>query len=182
MNRREILASVRANVQDKSTRGHILATEAIMRSLASRLDQDEQEWALTALLHDIDVELVGDDHTSHSKLAADIARELGATESMYHAILCHNQVHGLPRETLLDRGLFCADALSRLITAAADVEPARLGGLTPEALWQRFHQDGFAPEADRTQLAECHELGLGLAEILALGLEAMVRIRSDLAL
>ncbi|MFW6150758.1 MAG: HD domain-containing protein [Chloroflexota bacterium] len=182
MNRREILASVRANVQDKSTRSHILATEAIMRSLASRLDQDEQEWALAALLHDIDVELVGDDDPSHSKLAADIALELGAPESVYHAILCHNQAHGLPRETLLDRGLFCADALSRLITAAAHADPASLGGLTAETLRQRFHQEGFAPEADRTQLAECHELGLGLGETLALGLEAMVRARSDLAL
>lgn len=182
MNRREILASVHTNVQDKSTRTHILATEAIMRSLASRLGENEQEWALTALLHDIDAELVGDDDSSHSKLAADLAREFGATESMYHAILCHNQVHGLPRETLLDSALFCADALSRLITAAADAEPAKLGGLTAGTLRQRFHEEGFAPEADRAQLAECHGLGLGLDETLALGLDAMVGVRSHLAL
>lgn len=178
MNRQEILASVRTNIQDTSTRRHILATEAIMRAFANRLGQNEEEWGLTALLHDIDVELVEGDTSTHSKLAADIARELGATDAMAHAILCHNQVHGLPRESPLDRALFCADGLSRLITAATPHDPAKLEELTTEVLLKRFREQGFAPEVDREQVAECGALGLELDEAMALGIEALAHLHS----
>ncbi|GAI42563.1 unnamed protein product, partial [marine sediment metagenome] len=61
MDREEILGSIRANIQDKNMRKHMLATEAIMRALAKRFREDEDEWGLTGLLHDIDVELVEDE-------------------------------------------------------------------------------------------------------------------------
>jgi len=77
-NRDEILDSIHGNVQDKNMIRHMLATEAIMRALAKRLGEDEEEWGITGLIHDIDMELVEGDMSSHSKLAADIAKELGA--------------------------------------------------------------------------------------------------------
>ncbi len=57
MTREEALDSVKANVENKNLVKHMLATEAIMRALAKRLGEDEEEWGLTGLLHDIDVEL-----------------------------------------------------------------------------------------------------------------------------
>ena len=125
MNRKEILNSIQANIQDRNTVKHMLATEVIMRALAKKLGEDEDEWGFTGLLHDIDVELVKDDPSTHSKLGADIARELGASEKMAHAILCHNEAHGFPRETRLDKALFCADPLSGLIIGAALVRPGQ---------------------------------------------------------
>jgi uncharacterized protein len=47
---------------------HMLATEAIMRALARRLGDDEEEWGLAGLVHDIDVELVEARH-EHSQQA-----------------------------------------------------------------------------------------------------------------
>ena len=67
VDRNEVLSSIQTNVQDKSTVKHMLATEAIMRALAKKLGEDEEEWGLTGLLHDIDVELVEGDMSSHSK-------------------------------------------------------------------------------------------------------------------
>ena len=90
MTREEALESVRANVENENLVKHMLATEATMRALAKRLGEDEEEWGLTGLLHDIDVELTEGDMNTHSKLGADIARELGASEKMAHAILSHN--------------------------------------------------------------------------------------------
>jgi putative nucleotidyltransferase with HDIG domain len=118
LDRDEILDSIHGNVQDKNMIRHMLATEAIMRTLARKLGEDEEEWGITGLIHDIDVELIEGDMSSHSKLGADIAQEFGATESMAHAILCHNEAHGVLRETKLDKALFCADPLSGLITFA----------------------------------------------------------------
>ncbi len=182
MNRKEILDSVRANIQDENTVKHMLATEAIMRALAKRLGGDEEEWGLTGLLHDIDMELVEGDLNTHGKLGADIANELGATEEMIRAILCHNEAHGIPRKTKLDKALFCVDPLTGLITASALVRPDKLTGLTTKSVMKHSRQPRFAAGANREQIALCQELGLELEEFISLGIEAMKGISSQLRL
>jgi putative nucleotidyltransferase with HDIG domain len=182
MNREEIFDSIRANVQDKNTVKHMLATEAIMRALARKLGEDEEEWGLTGLLHDIDVELVEDDPQSHSKLGADVARELGASESMAHAILCHNEAHGISRETKLDKALFCADPLSGLITASALVHADKLKGLSTKSVMKRFKEKRFAAGVNREQVLSCQEIGLELEEFVEIGIEALRSIASELRL
>jgi putative nucleotidyltransferase with HDIG domain len=181
-NRDEILDSIHGNVQDKNMIKHMLATEAIMRALARKLGENEDEWGITGLIHDIDMELVEGDMRSHSKLGADIAQELGASETMAHAILCHNEAHGVPRETKLDKALFCADPLSGLITAAALVRPDKLSGLTTKSVMKRFREKSFAAGVNREQVAQCQEIGLDLEEFIGLGIEAMKGISSQLEL
>ncbi len=183
MNRNEVIDSVRENVENQNLVKHILATEAVMRAMARRLGEDEEEWGLTGLLHDIDVELTAGDMSAHSKLGADLAREMGASEAMAHAILCHNQAHGVPCESRLDRALFCVDPLTGLITAAALVRPdKKLAGLTAKSVLKRFQEPRFAAGVDREQIASCHELGLELGEFSELGLKAMQAIATDLGL
>jgi putative nucleotidyltransferase with HDIG domain len=182
VNRKEALNSILANVQDESMVRHMLATEAIMRALARKLGEDEEEWGLTGLLHDIDVELIEGDMSSHSRLGADIARELGASEAMAHAILCHNEAHGIPRETKLDKALFCADPLSGFITAAALVRPDKLSGLTAKSVMKRFHEKRFAARVNRKHILSCQEIGLELEDFTTSGIEAMKGIASELNL
>jgi len=181
-NREEILDSIHGNVQDKNMIRHMMATEAIMRALARKLGEDEEEWGITGLIHDIDMELVEGDMNSHSRLGADIARELGASETMIHAVLCHNEAHGVPQETKLDKALFCADALSGLITAAALVRPDKLSGLTTKSVMKRFREKSFAAGVNREHVTQCQQIGLELEEFIGLGIEAMQGIASDLQL
>ncbi len=153
-----------------------------MRSLSKKLGENEEEWGITGLIHDIDVELVEGDMSSHSKLGADIAQELGASETMAHAILCHNEAHGIARETKLDKALFCANPLSELITAAALVCPDKLSGLTTKSVMKIFGEESFASGVNREQVAQCQEIGLGLEEFISLGLAAMKEIALELEL
>jgi len=183
MLRKEVLDSIRANVEDENMVKHMLATEAIMRALARRLDEDEEEWGLTGLLHDIDVELTEGDMSTHSKLGADLARELGASEEMAHAILCHNERHGISPETKLDKALFCADPLTGLIIAATLVRPdKKLAGLKAKSVKKRFTERSFAAGANRQHIAKCSEIGLELDDFIELGIEAMQEIAADLGL
>jgi putative nucleotidyltransferase with HDIG domain len=181
--RKEVLDSINENVENKNLVKHMLATEAILWALARRLGEDEEEWGLTGLLHDIDVELTAGDMSTHSKLGADLAKELGASEAMVHAILCHNEAHGVPRETKLDKALFCVDPLTGLITAAALVRPdKKLAGLGAKSVIKRFKEKSFAAGANREQISLCSEIGLELGEFVELGLTAMQEISSDLGL
>ncbi len=183
MIRQEVLNSIEANVENKNLVKHMLATEAIMRALARHLGENEDEWGLTGLLHDIDVELTGGDMNTHSKLGADLAREMGASEAMAHAILCHNAAHGIPCETRLDKALFCADPITGLITAAALVRPdKKLAGVEVKSVRKRFKEKSFAAGASREQIATCSELGFELEEFIALSLEAMKGIAEELGL
>jgi putative nucleotidyltransferase with HDIG domain len=181
LTREEALDSIKANVENGNMIKHMLATEAVMRALAKRLGEDETEWGLTGLLHDIDVELTGGDMTSHSRLGADLARELGASDEMANAILCHNQTHGVPLETKLDKALYCADPLTGLITAAALVRPdKKLAGVEASSVKKRFKEKAFAAGASREQIAQCTALGLELDEFIELGLKAMKKVAPQL--
>jgi putative nucleotidyltransferase with HDIG domain len=183
LTRDEALDSIEANVENKNTIKHMLATEAIMRALAKRLGEDEEEWGLTGLLHDIDMELTEGDMSTHSKLGADLVREMGASEAMAHAILCHNEAHGIPRESQLDKALFCADPLTGLIIAAALVRPdKKLASVEAKSVRKKFKEKSFAAGANREQIARCAELGIEFDDFIELGLKAMKGIAEDLGL
>ncbi len=183
MTREEALNSIKANVENGNLIKHMLATEAIMQALAKRLGEDEEEWGLAGLLHDIDVELTQGDMHTHSKLGADLAKELGASEAVVHAILCHNEAHGIPRETKLDKALFCVDPLTGLITASALVRPdKKLTSLEAKSVIKKFKQKGFATGANRQQITQCSEIGIEFDQFIELGLTAMQAIAADLGL
>jgi putative nucleotidyltransferase with HDIG domain len=183
MDRKEALDSIRANVENQNLIKHMLATEAVMRALAIRLGEDEEKWGLTGLLHDIDVELTEGDMSSHSRLGADLAREMGVSEDIAHAILAHNEAHGVPLESKLDKAMFCADPLTGLITASALVQPdKKLASVEVSSVAKKFKQKSFAAGANREQIATCDGLGLELNEFIGLGVKAMQGIAADLGL
>jgi putative nucleotidyltransferase with HDIG domain len=183
MNREEALGSIKTRVKNENLIKHMLATEAIMRALARRLGDDEEQWGLTGLLHDIDVELTEGDMYRHSKIGAELVKEMGASEAMSRAILVHNEAHGVPIESKLEKALFCADPLTGLITAAALVRPdKKLASVEAKSVRKRFKEKSFAAGAKREQIATCSTLGIELDDFIELGLTAMQGIATDLGL
>ena len=183
MDRAEALESIRENVENENLIKHMLATEAIMIALAQRFGEDEKEWGLAGLLHDIDVELTEGDMTTHSKLGADIARDLGAGEAIAEAILTHNETHGIAPRTKMEKALYCADPLTGLITAAVLVRPdKKIASLEPKSVRKRFKEKSFAAGANREQIATCVDIDLELDEFIEIGVAAMQGIAADLGL
>lgn len=184
MDREEALESVKENVENENLVKHMLAAEAVMRALAKKFGEDEEEWGLTGLLHDIDIELTKGDMKSHSQLGADLARALGATEKMAHAILAHNSTHGVALQTRLDKAMICADPLTGLITAAALIRPdKKLAGVQASSVKKRFKENRFAAGVNREQIAACSTmLGIDLDEFIEIGLKAMQDIAGELGL
>jgi putative nucleotidyltransferase with HDIG domain len=183
MTRDEALGAIREKVKNDNLVRHMLATEAIMRALATRFGGDVEEWGLAGLLHDIDVELVGGDMHEHSRLGAELARQLGAGEAIARAILTHNEAHGIPAQSDLERALFCADPVTGLITAAALVRPDRkLQGVEAKSVRKRFRENSFAAGASRVNIATCSTLGISLDDFIDLALQAMQGAATGLGL
>ncbi|MDI6631127.1 MAG: HDIG domain-containing metalloprotein [Bacillota bacterium] len=183
MDRKEALGLLGTHLKNENLRKHCLAVEAVMRALARRFGEDEALWGLAGLLHDIDYEWTKGDPARHGIEGAILLERLGLPETVVQAVRMHNDRHGLPRETLLDKALYAVDPVTGLITAAALIRPDKsLAAVNVPFLLNRFKEKSFARGANRGQILSCTELGLTLEEFLALGLEAMQGIAAELGL
>jgi len=183
MNREEALNKVKKYVKNKNLIKHMLATESIMRALAKRFNEDEEKWGLAGLLHDIDYELTEKEPEKHSLLAEELLKDDNLPEDVIEAIKAHNEIHQLPRETLLAKALYAVDPLTGLIVAAALIHPEKkLAPLDVNFILNRFKEKSFARGANREQIKTCEEFGLSLEEFINIGLEAMKSISDELGL
>jgi uncharacterized protein len=183
LTRDDALALVEGRVANVNLRRHMLATEAIMRALAERLDEDVEQWGLAGLAHDLDVETAGDDSSRHGAEASEALQAAGAPAAVVHAVAAHNPETGVLAESRLDIGLIAADQLSGLITAAALIRPDKaLAGVKVKSVRKRYRETAFARGVDREAIARSGELGLELDEFFTIGLEAMQGIAADLGL
>lgn len=183
MQREEALKLLRENLKNKNLFNHSLAVEAVMRRLAEHFGEDPERWGLAGLLHDIDYERTKDDPDRHSIEGAAMLEELGLPEDIVYAVKVHNDRHGLPRRSLMDKALFAVDPLTGFIVAGALIRPEKkLAPVDVPFLMHRFKEKSFARGANRETMKTCVELGLSLEEFVALGLEAMQGIAKEIGL
>ncbi len=144
---------------------HMLAVESAMRFYARRLEQDEETWAITGLLHDFDWE-IHPTAEEHPLEGAPILKGRGVPEEIVQAILCHGDHLNLPRETLLAKALYACDEITALITAVALVRPSRsLFDLESSSVKKKWKDKAFAAGANREEMARgAEEFGVPLWE------------------
>lgn len=184
MDREIALSLVKERVVNENLVNHMLATEAIMAALADRFGEDRGRWALAGLVHDLDVAETAETMEAHGVRTVEWLRSAGlADPEILQAIRAHNPANGSTIESRLDRALFSADPLTGLITAAALIRPEKKLALVElKSLKKRFKEPSFARGARREDIATCEELGIPLDEFLALGLEAMKGVASEIGL
>lgn len=183
MQREEALKLLREHLKNKNLFNHSLAVEAVMRRLAEYFGEDPERWGLAGLLHDIDYERTKDDPDRHSIEGAAMLEELGLPEDIVYAVKVHNDRHGLPRRSLMDKALFAVDPLTGFIVAGALIRPEKkLAPVDVPFLMHRFKEKSFARGANRETMKACEELGLSLEDFMALGLEAMKGIAGEIGL
>ena len=181
MTRDEALALMRERVQEPNLQNHMLAAEAVMRSLALRFGEDTEVWGLAGLVHDLDYNETVNDFPRHGFVTADILRDLDVPTEVLNAVVSH--AGHRPRETLLDKALYAADPVTGLIVAAALIRPEkRLEPVEARNLRKRFKEKQFARGADREQIRSCEDLGLTLDEFLELSLAAMKGVAGEIGL
>lgn len=184
LTREESLKLLKEKVHDENLIKHMLATEAVMRALARKFNEDEEKWGLTGLLHDIDYEETKENPEIHSKIGAELLKSLGFEDDIVHAVLAHNERHGVERTSLLDKALWAVDPVTGFIIAVALVRPdKKLASVELSSMKKKFKEKSFAAGADRDQIKSCEtELGIPLDEFLTIALDALKGISSDLGL
>ncbi|WP_199241687.1 HDIG domain-containing metalloprotein [Desulfosporosinus sp. Sb-LF] len=183
MTREEAYAELTKYVGNKNLLKHMISTEVVLIRLAKHFDQDPDLWGMAGLLHDIDYEDTKEQPHVHSLKGAEILESMGFSEEIVYAVKVHNERHGLPRISLLDKALYATDPMTGLIVAGALIRPdKKLSGVDVPFLRKKFDSKSFAKGADRQQILSCSELGLTLEEFLGYGLEAMQGVSEALEL
>lgn len=95
---------------------------------------EEELWAATGILHDLDYERHPDLETGHPRVALALFEEKGYPQELIGAVAGHAPYLGVPRETRLAKALFAVDELTGFIAAVALVRPTKLEGLTPKSV------------------------------------------------
>ncbi len=181
--RDEALAIVKKYVKNQGLINHMLSVEAAMRFYARKLNQPEELWSVTGILHDFDWE-IHPTYEGHPRDGAPILRELGVPEEIVVAILCHSDLPDYPRQTLLQKGLFACDEITGLITAVALVRPSKsLYDLEASSVKKKWKDKAFAAGANREEIEKgAEEFGVPLWEHCDNVIHAMREIADELGL
>ena len=184
LSREKALARLREHVKNEKTIIHSLASEAVMCALARRLNEDEDRWGLTGLLHDIDVEVTHADPKIHALKAAELLEDFKLDEEMLDAIRMHNdEATGLPRTTQFQHALAAGETITGLIYATTLVYPdKKIEGVKYKSVRKRMKEKAFAASVNRDHIMECEEIGIPLDEFIQLSVDAMRAISAEIGL
>ena len=184
MNREEALNLIKKYIKNENLIKHSIASGAVMKHLALKLNEDKGKWEITGILHDIDVELTEGDIKTHTHKAVEILKENSIDDDIIEAIKMHNP---LAWDRLSDKpyhiALRAGETITGLIIATALVYPdKKLSSVKPESVLKRFKDKRFASGADRNVIRECEKLSIPLKDFIEISLNAMKEVSTELGL
>ncbi|HRY22366.1 MAG TPA: HD domain-containing protein, partial [Candidatus Dojkabacteria bacterium] len=171
---------------------HMRESEVIMRKLAKHLEEDEELWGLSGLLHDIDYDYVNKDPDRHvvefDKILETEGIKVGEEipEEMYHAIKAHyeeNPAIEQKRESKLDYALSAAENLSGFLVACALVQPdKKISSVRVDSVLKKFKKKDFAKAVNRDLIYDIEKTGLSLEQFVKISLESIDEISDEIGL
>lgn len=187
MEREKALEILNKHLKTEHLVKHSYAVESVMRALARKLEPEEEElWALTGLLHDLDADMVDyrNNPEKHGPTAVEVLKQSGfGNEAMYHSICAHNEDTKVPIESKMDRAIYAADPITGFITAITLVYPdKKLSSVKVKSITKRMDEVRFAAGADRNAMRSIEKLGITFPEFAELSLKAMNEISDMLGL
>lgn len=170
-------------VQSDGLRRHMLAVETCVTAYARKFGEDEEKWAVTALLHDFDWEIhpAAPDHPMKGE---QILAERGVDDEIRRAILSHANYSGVPRESPLEKTLFACDELAGFLTACSYVKPNKsIFEVDVASVKKKLKDKAFARAVNRDDIINgAKEMGVDLDQHIAFCIEAMKGRAAELGL
>ena len=110
--------------------------------------------------------------------------ERGVSEEIRRAILSHANYSGVPRVSLLERGLFACDELSGFISAVSLVKPGKsVLEVDTKSVRKKMKDKAFARSVSRQDIEDgARELGPDLDDHIEFCIQAMRARAGDLGL
>lgn len=144
-------------ISSPSLQRHSQMVATALEAYAQSLGQNEEDWYVAGLLHDLDWEQFPDEHPN--KAIQEILPQHGVKPEILAAIAAHApQRTGKPAQTLLDKYLFACDEISGFIDAVAKVRPNGLADLQWSSVKKKLKDKAFAANVSREDITQGAEL------------------------
>lgn len=184
MTRDEAYTLLTTHLKNPNLVKHCIACEVGMKALYRHLTppeqqnpDDEAQWGITGLLHDVDYEIAQQENRldDHGLI---IFEKIPNTipDAVAQAIKAHNfENTGVRPQTQMEWAIADIDALTGLIVACALIHPdKKLASITTDFVLKRFNESSFAKGARRESISRCEEtLNIPLRTFIEITLIAM---------
>lgn len=162
---------------------HALSVEAVMRYFARKNKEDEDEWGMVGLLHDMDYEMYPNEHCVKVK---EILEKENLPESFIRAIQSHGFEICVDIEPISDmeKTLYAVDELAGFITACALVRPSKsVEDMEVKSVKKKLKNKNFAAKVDRDVINKGAErLGISLDELIQETINALIPVQEEIGL
>jgi predicted hydrolase (HD superfamily) len=157
--------------------------EACVAAYAKKFGEDEEKWAVTALLHDFDWE-IHPEAPDHPMKGEPMLADRGVSEEIRRAILSHANYSGVPRVSALEKTLFACDELAGFLTACSYVKPGRsILEVETASVKKKLKDKAFARAVNRDDIINgAAEMGVDLDQHITFCIEAMKARAPELGL
>ena len=169
--------------QSESLRKHMLAAEAAMSFYARKFGENQEQWAVVGLLHDMDYEK----HPSkeeHPYQTVKLLDERGEPEEIRRAILAHADYTGVTAETPMEKSILAVDELCGFLTAVALVRPNKsILDVQVSSVKKKMKDKAFARQVSREDMQRGADiLQITIDDHIANCLQAMQSVATELGL
>jgi putative nucleotidyltransferase with HDIG domain len=181
--RQEAYDLLRTYTQSASLIKHALAVEAVMRYMARKRGEDEEEWGVIGLIHDLDYEQFPEEHCHKT---AEILRQNHWPEEYIRAAVSHGWgiCVDIKPETELEKALYATDELTGLVVTSALVRPSRsVMDLTAKSVKKKWKDKRFAAGVNRDIIEKGAEmLGMELSDLITDTIMGMRHVAEEIGL
>ena len=162
---------------------HGLAVEGVMRYFARKCGEDEEEWGIVGLVHDLDYGKYPEEHCTKSE---EILRENGWPEKWIRAVVSHGWMicSDVEPESRMEKVLYAVDELTGLVSSAALVRPSKsVLDMKAKSVKKKWKDKRFAAGVDRSVIERgCDMLGMELGELITDTIMGMREVAEEIVL
>lgn len=164
-------------------RKHALAVEAAMCHFARLAADDEENWGVVGLLHDLDYEKFPEEHCRKSE---EIMQQRGIDNFYIRAINSHGYgiCTDVKPESKMEKVLYTIDELTGLINALCLMRPSKsVLDLEVKSVKKKFKDKSFAAGVNREVILNgCEMLEMQLEDVIKETIEGMKEKAQEIGL
>lgn len=181
ISRTEAIEVLNKYLKDEINIKRAIAVEAILRKVAKRLNRDQDLWAITGLLHNIDFEYTEEDPEKRGIISSKILDGM-IPERGINAIRGTNYIYSdyVPVRSI-DKALIAAisitDLIYRFINSTSSQKISELDLLM---LYGKLKDTDFITNSEKKRIELVKDIGLDEQEFLKISLDALKEISDEL--
>jgi predicted hydrolase (HD superfamily) len=182
-NRNDAFTLFKKYNESESLLKHALSVEGVMRYMARKHGEDEEEWGIIGLIHDLDWEKYPE---NHCKMTEEILNDNSWPENYIRAVMSHgwNIVTDVKPETVLEKTLYAMDELTGLVATSALVRPSKsVMDIKVKSVKKKWNDKRFAAGVDRSIIENGAEmLEVEIPELIEDCISGMREVAKDIGL